>query len=283
MPVLDNKQDRIEEAEEHDDDKDALVAVYTPIIERFYTDLNADIARHYLLTGQILNTFSEHESLIGILEEMYADTASVFSDKLRVSTEESQGITSPQARITPVDLQIESIIDAHNKERALQESTIILSSYQDEVDKKYDMALSSIISDSDDAEGIRTINIDSELVAGLATAKLNGLSESRAFRVSETEIEEAAEFDKFAEASTLVAAGAVIGAVQFLEKDTFKQWVSMRDHRVRPAHVQADGQTKPLNDYYIVMDQMLMYPGDPTFSTPDNTVGCRCVSIFFTL
>ena len=59
----------------------------------------------------------------------------------------------------------------------------------------------------------------------------------------------------------------------------YKTWLSARDDRVRPSHVDANGQTQPLDEPYDLDGVPLMFPGDP--EGPDGEViNCRCVSVF---
>lgn len=60
----------------------------------------------------------------------------------------------------------------------------------------------------------------------------------------------------------------------------FKTWLSAGDDRVRPSHVEADGQTVAIDSPYLLAEGVqLQYPGDP--AGPDGEViNCRCVSVF---
>lgn len=53
------------------------------------------------------------------------------------------------------------------------------------------------------------------------------------------------------------------------------RWVTMRDNKVRPAHVHAQGQTVPYDEPFYVGTYPMWFPGDP--SAPEElTVNCRC-------
>ena len=58
-----------------------------------------------------------------------------------------------------------------------------------------------------------------------------------------------------------------------------KQWASARGERTRDSHQDADGQTVPLDQPFIVDGEELMYPGDPSGS-PETVINCRCVELF---
>lgn len=59
---------------------------------------------------------------------------------------------------------------------------------------------------------------------------------------------------------------------------TSKRWVTRRDRRVRDAHAEADGQTVPVNEPFIVGGYPMMHPGDRS-APPALTVYCRCVVV----
>lgn len=69
-------------------------------------------------------------------------------------------------------------------------------------------------------------------------------------------------------------------AAELEEGPKFKIWLSAGDDRVRPTHVEANGQVQPIDmPYRLSDDAELQYPGDP--AGPDGEViNCRCVSVF---
>jgi hypothetical protein len=54
-----------------------------------------------------------------------------------------------------------------------------------------------------------------------------------------------------------------------------KRWVSMRDNRVRPDHVTADGQTVPIGQDFNIGGWPAAYPGDPRLPIGER-INCRC-------
>ncbi len=54
-----------------------------------------------------------------------------------------------------------------------------------------------------------------------------------------------------------------------------KEWISVIDDRTRDPHLAANGQVVDQNEPFIVNDEPLMFPGDPSGSA-DNIINCRC-------
>lgn len=72
----------------------------------------------------------------------------------------------------------------------------------------------------------------------------------------------------------------IMDGAEWYEAETgqtvYKQWVTMRDDRVRDTHDYLEGATVPLNARFYTYDgDSARFPGD--FADPSNNVGCRCL------
>ena len=57
-----------------------------------------------------------------------------------------------------------------------------------------------------------------------------------------------------------------------------KQWLTMKDERVRPTHALVDGQTIGIDEYFKVGAAEMLYPMDTSRGAPPSEcVNCRCV------
>ena len=56
------------------------------------------------------------------------------------------------------------------------------------------------------------------------------------------------------------------------------RWMTVHDNRVRPSHVEADGQVQDLGHPFRIGKALLAYPGDPA-GPPEETINCRCILI----
>lgn len=68
------------------------------------------------------------------------------------------------------------------------------------------------------------------------------------------------------------------GNIQYL---ITKDWAGILDDLIRDWHLEADGQRRNSDEYFIVMGEQLMYPGDRSRgASPENVCNCRCSAIY---
>lgn len=58
---------------------------------------------------------------------------------------------------------------------------------------------------------------------------------------------------------------------------THKEWVAIRDKRTRDTHKEADGETIPIDEPFVVGSSLMDYPKDDSYGAdPAEIVNCRC-------
>ncbi len=63
---------------------------------------------------------------------------------------------------------------------------------------------------------------------------------------------------------------------------THKQWISMRDKRVRETHSKVDAVTKRIYEPFLVGESLMMYPKDTSMGADaSEIVNCRCIAKYF--
>lgn len=111
---------------------------------------------------------------------------------------------------------------------------------------------------------------DGETVQALAdridALYLDEIIPNRSMAIARTETTAAANFASFTAAETT--------GVRMT-----KEWFTMGDARVRDAHADAEGQTVPIDEPFVVDEEELMYPGDPAGSA-ENVIECRCSMLY---
>lgn len=59
---------------------------------------------------------------------------------------------------------------------------------------------------------------------------------------------------------------------------TKKTWVTMRDRRVRKTHAEISGNTIPINEPFVVGNELLMFPKDTSLGGYAEVANCRCLA-----
>lgn len=67
-----------------------------------------------------------------------------------------------------------------------------------------------------------------------------------------------------------------------MQGKTHKQWISMRDKRVRETHSKVDAVTKRIYEPFLVGESLMMYPKDTSMGADaSEIVNCRCIAQYF--
>lgn len=82
-------------------------------------------------------------------------------------------------------------------------------------------------------------------------------------------------------APTLATAAYNTHVLQLLVEHDYskKAWVCRHDPKVRPTHLEADGQTVALSRPFIVGGHLIQFPAESTTAPIDIWINCRCVVI----
>ena len=62
----------------------------------------------------------------------------------------------------------------------------------------------------------------------------------------------------------------------------YKQWITMRDERVRRTHAEVDGMIVGINDFFPVGDCQMRFAHDTEYGDPEELIGCRCTTRYLT-
>lgn len=61
-----------------------------------------------------------------------------------------------------------------------------------------------------------------------------------------------------------------------IEGKEYKQWITMKDERVRATHAAVDDVIVPIDGYFKVGECFMRFPKDWENGTPDEIINCRC-------
>ena len=116
----------------------------------------------------------------------------------------------------------------------------------------------------------RADNLTLPQIAASVSTKFNSISRTRAALISRTETHNAASFANHSYYQTVQTD---------LGMSMVKKWVSTSDLRTRSAHSSANGQTRSMDEDFIIGGTPMGYAGDPKGGAK-NVINCRCVIIY---
>ncbi len=120
-------------------------------------------------------------------------------------------------------------------------------------------------------------NSNTEMLANELSDKFFRQGVIRSDIISEIVVQQASESSKETEVSTMIETGIITSLINdnVITDNPSKEWVAIIDKRTRPAHINANGQTKNINEDFLVDGERLSYPSDPRGSI-GNIARCRC-------
>ncbi len=204
-----------------------------------------------------------------ILRSHYTETGSAFDNQI--------GEILPED-IAETPAEREAIIAAlalFYNQRAPEQASIITDTNQRDINIA--QAQSQEMGMADIAAGRQTSVIEMAFVAGaILNRKLNG----RISTIASFETQVPAEAAKLTEADILSGQPPSVVVGSNRPSDVTKEWVTVGDEVVRPAHATADAQVKDMNLAFLVGGDLLRFPGDNSLgATLKNIINCRCSSV----
>lgn len=213
-----------------------------------------------MLRGSEGNATTFQQELQEILNDHYQTVSKKFKGRIL------DRLFKRNATLSTSEKEIlENAIKKFIKRRSINQAKIILDNTQ----KNMRVAAQAVISETAD-QIERAVNASALLSRKLRSRETGIVSlETQAM----AEARKSAEADMFANKEPLT--------LQSPKKKLEKEWVTMGDERVRSAHVNADSQLQPIDDFFIVMGQQLRFPGDTSFgATAANVINCRCNAVY---
>lgn len=247
--------------------KISLENALTGKLRGFFRRLTSDFRAIYTSTGQILNVSNYEDELIDILRPHYRSVAKKFSRNVR---KEIKSIFLLNMEYKQEDPEIDGEIRAFVNVTPVIQAGYIIDTTQNVINQ----VVQSII-----AQQIVTGQVLSNAeIASKSAIEINKKNIARASMIAQTETQKAAEGVKFIEANTLISTGSEVNGQQVSDM-TQKEWNAVLDTNVRSFHADADGQRRPVDQPYLVNDELLNYPGDTSLGASlNNVINCRCGS-----
>lgn len=220
---------------------------------------------HYMQNGGGLNINAFNDELTGILANHWREVGLIFGDLIGPRLPKDIAKTDGERKVIAEALSLWQLHKVPLHARQINATT------QDDIGKALEKA-----EEDELAQGL--IGVERQRVVGAVAANhlrqsLNGRLLSTA--ITETQIP--AETAKATEAQVLTGIPPRISGNTRRASKLKKRWDSVGDSLVRPWHLDADGQTVPENEPFVVGGEQLMQPGDDSLgASAKNIINCRC-------
>jgi hypothetical protein len=220
--------------------------------------------REYKEAGRAFNAATMQPELTAMLERHYERVGDEFDSQ--ITDQLPDDIAATSAEVAAITLALDTFFSS----RAPEQSTIITETNQRDIDDSIDQSI--MISQEEPQT-----RIELAIIAGaLLSRKLSG----RIGGITSLETQAAAETAKATEAQVLTFQPPSVTGGTPTDVPVAREWVTVGDESVRPAHVGADAQTVGMNEPFTVGGQLLRWPGDTSLgATVDNVINCRCSSV----
>jgi len=241
---------------------------FRPAIQKLNRKIVRTFIKGYAKEGILIQASRFDDDLNNLLTKHYGRVETSFkgniSDLLSVSTAQTDSET---------DI-INSALGLFLVERASEQTSIINNTTQ----QNMNVSISEAIQLSQ--EQPEQVGISQQELAMTAGALLSLKLAQRVSGIVSTETQFIAEAIKDTEVTVLsgLEPSTITGTTRNV--DVNKEWFTVGDERVRPAHVVADSQIRKVGDTFTVAGEPLRWPGDMGLGASlSNVINCRCSSI----
>lgn len=248
-------------------EKLAAEASLRPTLEKFHDDVARSMGALYAKSGDLLNMQQFNDPLGEILVKHYTIVTEEFSDRLRHELPADVEITDAESDLIGEALAIWVLSRVPLAVNRINGTT------QDQINDAVEFGLQ-------DPASRELVGLEAQrTVAAIAARKLRRDLAARESGILMTETQIPAEAAKATEAEVLsgLEPSVIGGSARISELN--KEWISVGDHRVRPTHLEADGQVVPMSEPFNVGGELLRWPGDDELGASlSNIINCRCDS-----
>ena len=237
--------------------------------EKFKRDLKRDFSNisNFLYLSLLTNPNGFNlekylDEFRSTLKSNYRRITKQFRNKNRVNLAGELNLSRDKDEL--ISLSFFKYVEETINTKSDKQATIILNTTKKEIVEHYEESLKQVGSSFLIGSAIKE-------VAKKTTDKFEKTIDYKTSLISSFETQQTSENSKLIEASILK---------RDLDIGLNKSWISFLDSRTRPAHASADEQQVPIDDFYLVGGEKLMYPSDISLGASiENTINCRCNSV----
>jgi hypothetical protein len=244
---------------------------FKPRIVRLFNAMLRANKNAIIKTGSTLSASKWTQAWITLLSDQYKATQGEFAGVVPNSQKAmltnwffKQGLDEQDNGITEDDLLAAFLL--WRVQTSTEHAGFITETNQNDIDSALDIARQSLLEEDEP--------IDNTSLAIASTAVLKRNFNGRVSSIAMTETQAAAESAKWMEASAMqgIDPRNVIGT-SIPVMTTTKRWATVGDNKVRPDHVNANGQVRQASKAFDVGGQKLKYPGDSSLGATIEQTG----------
>jgi hypothetical protein len=241
-------------------------AVLIKKLQPHFTQLKAQFVKEYASSGNVIDVDEHRKRIAKLLHASYLLVAMQFSIRMRWHI----GYPANNA-------QVDKYIDDEIAEEALDSAEEAANHIADTTSNNMQAAINAVIATAIAAG----ISLSRSEVAREAGNNLGAVFANRISTIATTEVQGAAETGKWIEIQALDRANAEYEDYNYSVEGRTKTWVAILDDRTRDWHAEADEQTVPINQPFIVNGEEMMRPRDGSMgASADNLINCRCDCVY---